>query len=147
MAFFYQPHDPRLTKPRDASGIYRHAKHDGADNIVSLVTLLLVVAVAYGLYMLYAGSLPSQPAARRQGRRRDASGSTLDTKINEVSRFCLRGLRCRLDGRIRQPPNARSKRALKCADLIGRDTRVRLSVTGGRTATRFPTVLSSSIEL
>lgn len=59
MAFFYQPHDPRLTKPRDASGI----KHDGADNIISLVTLLLVVAVAYGLYMLYAGSLPSQPAA------------------------------------------------------------------------------------
>ena len=63
MAFFYEPHDPRLTKPRDASGIYRHAKHDGADNILSLVTLLLLVAVAYGLYMLYASSLPSQPAA------------------------------------------------------------------------------------
>jgi hypothetical protein len=63
MAFFYQPHNPSLTKSHDASGIYRHAKHDAADNIVSLVTLLLLVAVAYGLYMLYAGSLPSQPAA------------------------------------------------------------------------------------
>ena len=63
MAFFYEPHNPSLTKPHDASGIYRHAKHDAADNIVSLVTLLLLVAVAYGLYMLYAGSLPSQPAA------------------------------------------------------------------------------------
>jgi hypothetical protein len=63
MAFFYEPHNPSLTKPHEASGIYRHAKHDAADNIVSLVTLLLLVAVAYGLYMLYAGSLPSQPAA------------------------------------------------------------------------------------
>ena len=52
MAFFYEPHNPSLTKPHDASGIYRHAKHDAADNIVSLVTLLLLVAVAYGLYML-----------------------------------------------------------------------------------------------
>lgn len=63
MAFFYEAHDPSLTKPHDGSGIYRHAKHDAANNIVSLVTLLLLVAVAYGLYMLYAGSLPTQPAA------------------------------------------------------------------------------------
>ena len=63
MAFFYSPHDPSLTKPHDASGIYRHAKHDAADNIVSLVTLLLLVAVAYGLYLLYDRSLPTQPAA------------------------------------------------------------------------------------
>jgi hypothetical protein len=55
MAFFYAPNDPSLTKPR--------AKHDAADNVVSLVTVLLLVAVAYGLYLLYAGAGPTQRAA------------------------------------------------------------------------------------
>jgi hypothetical protein len=55
MAFFYAPNDPSLTKPR--------AKHNTADNIVSLVTVLLLMAVAYGLYLLYAGSGPTQRTA------------------------------------------------------------------------------------
>jgi hypothetical protein len=63
MAFFYSSHDPSLTKPHDASGIYQRAKLDAADNIVSLVTLFLLIAVAYGLYLLYADSLPTQPPA------------------------------------------------------------------------------------
>jgi len=58
MAFFYEPHDPSLTKPRDASSIYRRAKYDAASSVVSLVTVLLLVAIAYGLYLLYAGSEP-----------------------------------------------------------------------------------------
>ena len=48
MAFFYAPNDPSLSKPR--------TKHVAADNVVSLVTVLLLVAVAYGLYLLYAGT-------------------------------------------------------------------------------------------
>ncbi len=63
MAFFYSPHDPSLAKPHDATRIYRRAKDDAADNIVSLVTLFLLVAVTYGLYLLYADSLPTQPPA------------------------------------------------------------------------------------
>ena len=62
MAFFYEPHDPSLTKPRDASAIHRRAKYDAAGNIVSLVTLLLLIAVTYGLYLLYVGSAPTQTA-------------------------------------------------------------------------------------
>ena len=55
MAFFYAPNDPSLTKPS--------AKHVAADNIVSLVTVLLLVAVAYGLYLLYAGTGPAHRSA------------------------------------------------------------------------------------
>ena len=62
MAFFYAPNDPSLSKPHDADGIYPGAKHDASNNIVSLITLLLLVAVAYGLYLLYEGSAPTQPA-------------------------------------------------------------------------------------
>ena len=53
MAFFYAPNDPSLTKPR--------TKHLAADNVVSLLTVLLLVAVAYGLYLLYAGAGPTEP--------------------------------------------------------------------------------------
>jgi hypothetical protein len=55
MAFFYAPNDPSLTKPR--------TKHLAADNVVSLVTVLLLVAVAYGLYLLYAGAGPTERTA------------------------------------------------------------------------------------
>jgi hypothetical protein len=55
MAFFYAPNDPSLSKPR--------TKHVAADNVVSLVTVLLLVAVAYGLYLLYAGPGPAQRTA------------------------------------------------------------------------------------
>ena len=55
MAFFYAPNDPSLTRPS--------AKHLAADNIVSLVTVLLLVAVAYGLYLLYVGPGPTQRTA------------------------------------------------------------------------------------
>jgi flagellar basal body-associated protein FliL len=58
MAFFYEPNDPSLAK----SSIYRRPKYDAASNVVSLVTVLLLVAVAYGLYLLYAGSAPNQIA-------------------------------------------------------------------------------------
>jgi hypothetical protein len=55
MAFFYAPNDPSLTKPS--------SKHVAADNVVSLVTVLLLVAVAYGLYLLYAGAGPAYRTA------------------------------------------------------------------------------------
>ena len=55
MAFFYAPNDPSLTKPR--------TKHLAADNVVSLVTVLLLVAIAYGLYLLYAGAGPTERTA------------------------------------------------------------------------------------
>jgi len=55
MAFFYAPNDPSLTQPR--------AKHVAADNVVSLVTVLLLVAVTYGLYLLYAGAGSTQHTA------------------------------------------------------------------------------------
>ncbi len=55
MAFFYAPNDPSLSKPR--------TKHVAADNVVSLATVLLLVAVAYGLYLLYAGPGPTQRTA------------------------------------------------------------------------------------
>jgi hypothetical protein len=55
MAFFYAPNNQSLTKP--------NAKHVAADNVVSLVTVLLLVAVAYGLYLLYAGAGPTQRTA------------------------------------------------------------------------------------
>ena len=52
MAFFYAPY-PSPTRPRA----------NAADNVVSLVTVLLLVAVAYGLYLLYAGPGPAQRTA------------------------------------------------------------------------------------
>ena len=55
MAFFYAPNDPSFTKPR--------TKHLAADSVVSLVTVLLLVAVAYGLYLLYAGAGPTERTA------------------------------------------------------------------------------------
>jgi hypothetical protein len=61
MAFYNRPHDPGLIEPRDPSAIDERSTWDGSGNFLSLVALVLIVAVAFGLYLLYAGSAPTQP--------------------------------------------------------------------------------------
>jgi hypothetical protein len=61
---FYRPQDTGLIEPRDPSAIDERSQY-GSDrsNALSLVILLLIVAVAFGLYFLYADSSATLPNA------------------------------------------------------------------------------------
>jgi hypothetical protein len=50
---FYRPQDTGLIEPRDPSAIDERSRYG---SILSLVILLLIGAVAFGLYFLYADS-------------------------------------------------------------------------------------------
>jgi hypothetical protein len=60
---FYRPQDLDLIEPRDPSAIDQRSTYSSDGNIFSLAILLLIIAVAFGLYLLYAGSSPTLPVA------------------------------------------------------------------------------------
>jgi hypothetical protein len=60
---FYRHQDLDLIGPRDPSAIDQRSTYSSDGNIFSLAILLLIIAVAFGLYLLYAGSSPTLPVA------------------------------------------------------------------------------------
>jgi hypothetical protein len=57
---YYRPQDLGRIEPRDPSAMDQRSTYGSDSNIFSLAILLLIIAVAFGLYFLYADSASTQ---------------------------------------------------------------------------------------